>query len=155
MVGSHSVGGCGQLRSPRAYFDSAAQMSAHALDELSGKGDPFVEVFRVEGLNEGIWVEGLGASEKSEYPAVFGLEAEPQDRFGRCLLRTQPPSLAESCCFDDAEGGLPSFGAGLGLLSGLRCPDSFTVECLGTVLEFSNGCHGETLHFARHTVLGR
>ena len=108
MVGSRSVGGGGQLRSPRAYYSSAAQMMAHALDEFAGKGDPFVEVLGVERLNEGIWVEGLSTSEKSEDPAVFGPEAELQDRFGRRLHRIQPPLFAEGCCFDDAEGGLPA-----------------------------------------------
>ena len=47
MVGSRSVGGGGQLRSPRAYFASAAQMATHALDEFAGKGDSFVEIFGV------------------------------------------------------------------------------------------------------------
>ena len=155
MVGSRSVGGGGQLGSPRAYFGSAGQMAAYALDEFAGKGDPFVEVFGVECLNEGIWVEGLGAGEKSEDPAVFGLEAELQDCFGPCLLRTHPPLFTEGCCLDDGEGGLPCFGTGLGLLSGLGCPDSFTVECFGTVLEFSYGCHGEALYFGRHTAVGR
>ena len=155
MVGSRSVGDGGQLRSPRAHFGSAAQMAAHALDEFAGKSDPFVEIFGVECLNEDIWVEGLGAGEKSEDPAVFGLEAELQDRFGRCLLRTHPPLFTEGGCLDDGEGGSPCFGTGLGLLSGLRCPDSFAVECFGTVLEFSYGCHGEALYFGRHTGLGR
>ena len=76
MMSSRSVGRGGQLRSPRAYFRSAAQMAAHALDEFAGKGDPFVKVFGVEGLDEGIRVEGLGAGKKSEDPAVFGLQAE-------------------------------------------------------------------------------
>ena len=155
MVGSRSVGGGGQLRSPRAYYSSAAQMVAHALDEFAGKGDPFVEVLGVERLNEGIWVEGLSTSEKSEDPAVFGPEAELQDRFGRCLHRIQPPLFAEGCCFDDAEGGLPCFGTGIGLLSSLGCPDSFTVECFGTVLEFLYGCHGEPLYFGRHAAVSR
>lgn len=153
-MGSRSVGGNGQLRSPRAYYGSAAQMAAHALDEFAGKGDSLVEVFGVEGLNEGIWVEGLGAREKSEDPAVFGLEAELQDGFGRCPLRIHPPLFAEGGCFDDGEGGLPCFGTGLGLLSGLGCLDSCTVECIGTVLEFSYGCHGEVLYFWRHTAVG-
>ena len=155
MVSSRSVGGGGQLRSPRAYFSSAAQMAAYALDEFAGKGDPFVEIFGVERFNEGIWVESLGAGEKSEDPAVFGFEAELQDRFGRCLLRTHPPLFAEGCCFDDGEGGLPCFGTGLGLVSGLGRLDSFTVECFGTVLEFSYGCHGEARYLGRHTGLGR
>ena len=79
MVGSRSVGGGGELRSPRARFGSAAQMAADAVDEFAGKGDPFVEIFGVERFDEGIWVEGLGAGEKSEDPTVFGLEAELQD----------------------------------------------------------------------------
>ena len=130
-------------------------MAAHALDEFAGKGDPLVEVFGVECLNEGIWVEGLGAGEESEDPAVFGLEAELKSRFGRCPLSTHPPLFAEGCCFDDGECGLPCFGTGLGLLSGLGCLDSFTVECFGTVLEFSYGCHGEVLYFGSHTAIGR
>jgi hypothetical protein len=37
----------------------------------------------------------------------------------------------------------------------LGCPDSFTVECFGTVLEFLYGCHGEPLYFGRHAAVSR
>lgn len=76
-------------------------MTAHALDEFAGKGDPFVEVFGIEWFNEGIWVEGLGAGEKGEDPAVFGLEAELQGRFRGCSLGVCLPLFIQCCCFDD------------------------------------------------------
>ena len=120
-------------------------MAVHSLDELTGEGNPFVEVLGIEWFDIGVGVEGFGAGEKSKEPAVLGVQTELQDGFCRRLARFTLPLLAESCCVNDAECGLPCFCPGLVLVSRLGCPDSFTVECLGTVLEFSYGCHGEAL----------
>ena len=131
VVGSRSVSSGGQWRSPGVWCASAGQMTAHSLDEFAGEGDPFVEVLGIEWFDKGVWVEGLGAGEESEEPAVLGVQAELQDGFRRRLPRFGAPLLAESCCVNDAEGGLPCFGTGLGLVSSLRCPESFAVKRIG------------------------
>lgn len=96
---------------------SVGQMTAHSLDEFAGEGDPFVEVLGIEWFDKGVWVEGLGTGEESEEPAVLGVQTELQDDFGWWVPRFELPLLAESCRVNDADGGLPCFGTGLGLVS--------------------------------------
>ena len=67
--------------------------------EFAGKCDAFLE--------------GLGAGEKGEDPAVLDPQAALQDRCGGRRFRVRLPLFAE--------GGLPCFGTSLSLLCGLGC----------------------------------